>query len=173
MRRADLLPLIPMTSNRFNLLQGRSQLPFKDSGQTGWGRYSIADAFRLMLLLELAGAGKSYDEARATVNGQFDDLWAMAGEGHDGDLWFGTVRSTILVEGEAGSHIEMPLVASAMNINAAVEDVRLCAGITSQVVTAICVINASFVARVLASRATRLGLKSADLPAFCDRFGVS
>lgn len=60
MRRAALLFLTDLDAPRFNLLRQRDQLPFACVGDSKWAEFSLDDAFKLRLMLDLiedAGQG--------------------------------------------------------------------------------------------------------------------
>lgn len=60
MRRAALLSLADLDAPRFNLLRQRDQLPFPSGDDSRWAEFSLDDAFKLRLMLDLiedAGQG--------------------------------------------------------------------------------------------------------------------
>lgn len=76
MKRAAMLYCADIDAPRFKVLKQRDQLPFIDDpeeleGSTGWGEYSLDDAFRLRLMLDLVGG-----EGKELVHGGLPPSYA-------------------------------------------------------------------------------------------------
>lgn len=162
MRRGDLLQLTGLTTSVFDALGNRAVLPFKGTGKAaGWGNYSVDDAFRLALFLELTRIGKSQIQAAQLVREQFDELLAKAAQYGERSMLFGAFWTRIDVDGEPSSVSPWPLVAELGQVDHAIAETLAKIDERNGHVCEIAAINATEVMRRLYVRAVETELSDA------------
>lgn len=74
MRRSDLLTIVGMTNTTFDALVARGVTPFDRSLGRKWSVFTVEDALRLVIFLELTARGMTQSRASALVRDGFDRL---------------------------------------------------------------------------------------------------
>ncbi|WP_217629707.1 MerR family transcriptional regulator [Paracoccus chinensis] len=83
MRRNELLQIVGMDAERFNVLRRRGQLPFDRKNGRSWQQFTLEDAFRLRLMQAFLSAGVRVLAARDLAATTAVDFEALEGPVED------------------------------------------------------------------------------------------
>ena len=175
LRRLDFLALTDLTRPLFDSLARRpNHLPFGPSPERERGRYSVEDAFRTRLALDLAEAGCRQEDASIFVRHQYADVFARRAELSDEskDLFFGFARlaPSAEIDAETGREVIVtstyPLFGTAAEV--AAQQARWIATARSSggSVLSMVACNASECCRAMLRRAARTGVDRKPLDAY-------
>lgn len=187
MKRAAMLYCANTDAPRYKVLKQRGQLPFvatddseAEGGDGKWANFTLDDAFRLRLMLDLVG-GESTDETQLNGLGpsyaQSIVYNAMSrfprhplNQIEPRDWWAGLIVLEDNNAGEGDFRFSEWYVGELENLDAWVKEkaTRPCAGPNGAIITRnlpvvrIFIVNVSRVATIVRRRAEELGLPEAD-----------
>lgn len=177
MKRKQLLYVTECNERRFDTLHMRDQLPFlKTRGR--WAEYSVEEAFRLRVMLDLIGSegqadplgGLGHKAALSITNNALSKYHSLRGaimleEFAEADWWIGvTIFEEVNASGERLRYADWfigPLQNLSSHQHAVIEKARK-NGEPENIPVRTFVVNASRAARFVLDRAEKIGAEDAD-----------